>query len=607
MTFSKRSLLSMSTSSSPQPTAPDRHAATGRAGAAGPWTDTLGLMATRCAQVLLIAAVASGLLWLLVRVGLVVIAAIVALILASAAHPLVGWLIRRRWSPLLATIATFLATLIVLGGVVTGIVFAVRDDWEELSRSAIGGWEELQRVLRTSPLPVDTASIDAALQQVTAFITSGTFLGGALSSLGAATGFVTGAVLMIVVLFFFLKDGPMLWSFTLRWFRGETRAKLAESGDRTVQLLGGYVRGTATIAAVDALFIGVPLAILGVPLAVPLAVIVFVGAFVPIVGATVAGALAALVALVTSGPVVALVVIAIVVLVNQLEGNLLQPIVMGRALSLHSLVVLLALAVGTIVGGFFGAVLAVPLTAVAWSVIQIWTDTYQVGDDPVLGEDPLSATHRAAAKATIGERWKYQRMRRDAAPTELRTSPSNGRTDGTIDPSGASRDGATVVGSVPAGAWGRPAIEGVTMPRPVVSIASTAWKGDLLSGSGTATLETSQLGTFDLSWKARSEESAKGTTSPEELLGAAHAACYSMQFSNMLAENGTPPTSVDTSAAVTFNIGEGGITGIALSVTAEIEGIEDADFQRLADEAKSSCPVSKALAGVDITLEAKLA
>lgn len=145
------------------------------------------------------------------------------------------------------------------------------------------------------------------------------------------------------------------------------------------------------------------------------------------------------------------------------------------------------------------------------------------------------------------------------------------------------------------------------MPRPVVSTASTAWKGDLLSGSGTTTLETSKLGTLDLSWKARAEEAAQGTTSPEELLGAAHAACYSMQFSNMLAENGTPPTSLDTSADVTFNIAEGGITGIELSVTGKIDGIEDADFQRLAEEAKSSCPVSKALAGVDITLKASLA
>lgn len=145
------------------------------------------------------------------------------------------------------------------------------------------------------------------------------------------------------------------------------------------------------------------------------------------------------------------------------------------------------------------------------------------------------------------------------------------------------------------------------MPRTVTSTASTAWKGDLLSGSGSTTLETSQLGTMDLNWKARSEDAEQGTTSPEELIGAAHSACYSMQFSNMLAENGTPPTSLDTSADVSFNIGEGGITGIELKVTAKIDGIEDADFQRLAEEAKSSCPVSKALTGVDITLTATLA
>ena len=145
------------------------------------------------------------------------------------------------------------------------------------------------------------------------------------------------------------------------------------------------------------------------------------------------------------------------------------------------------------------------------------------------------------------------------------------------------------------------------MPRTVTSTASTAWKGDLLSGSGSTTLETSQLGTMDLSWKARAEDAEQGTTSPEELIGAAHSACYSMQFSNMLAENGTPPTSLDTTADVDFNIGEGGITGIRLSVTARIDGIEEADFQRLAEEAKSSCPVSKALAGVDITLKATLA
>ena len=144
------------------------------------------------------------------------------------------------------------------------------------------------------------------------------------------------------------------------------------------------------------------------------------------------------------------------------------------------------------------------------------------------------------------------------------------------------------------------------MPRTVVSNASTAWKGDLISGSGTTTLDTSKLGTMDLSWKARSEDSEQGTTSPEELIGAAHSACYAMQFSNLLAENGTPPTSMDTSAAVSFNVGEGGITGIELSVTAKVDGIDDADFERLAEEAKKTCPVSAALSGVDITLTATL-
>lgn len=375
------------------------------------WSDALGRAGSRSAQLLLVGAVVAGLVWLLLRVSLVVIAAIVALILASAVSPLVSWLVHKGWSRLLATSAAFVGILSLLGGVVTGVVFAVRSQWDELSSSAVAGWQELQRFVRNGPLPVDTAAIDEALARVTEYVTSGAFLGSALSGISAATNFVTGVVLMIVILFFFLKDGPTIWNFTLRWFRGDTRAKLAESGDRTIQVLGGYVRGTATVAAVDAVFIGVPLALLGVPLALPLAIIVFLGAFVPIVGATVAGILAALVALVTNGPVIALVVVAVVIVVNQVEGDLLQPVVMGRTLSLHALVVLLALAVGTIVGGIVGAVLAVPLTAVAWSVIQVWSDTYQLGDDPVLGKDPLDPKDRAASKATLAERWKYQRMR----------------------------------------------------------------------------------------------------------------------------------------------------------------------------------------------------
>ena len=144
------------------------------------------------------------------------------------------------------------------------------------------------------------------------------------------------------------------------------------------------------------------------------------------------------------------------------------------------------------------------------------------------------------------------------------------------------------------------------MTRPITSSGKTVWNGDLMSGSGTVSLETSQLGSFPTHWKARSEESEQGTTSPEELIGAALATCYSMQFSNMLAENGTPPTTMENTAHVTFNAGEGGITGIELVNNSTIDGIEEADFQRLAAEAKDTCPVSKALQGVDITLSATL-
>lgn len=403
----------MTTPSRPNPPAsePESEARRGREHPHSPWTDALGRTGARCAQILLIAAVVAGLVWLLVRVSLVVIAVLVALILASAIYPLVRWLVSKGWSGLLATVAAFLSILLLLGGIVTGIVFAVRGQWAELTASASEGWQELRDFLTDGPWTLDTEVIDRALQQLTDLVTSGSFVSGALTGLGAAAEFVTGTVLMIVILFFFLKDGPKMWNFTLRWFHGETRARLAESGDRTIQVLGGYVRGTAIIAAVDALLIGIGMAILGVPLALPLAVIVFVGAFVPIIGATIAGILAALVALVTNGLVVALIVVAIVIVVNQVEGDLLQPVVMGRTLSLHALVVLLALSVGTIVAGIAGAVLAVPLTAVAWSVIQVWTDAYQRGPDPVLGEDPIRDKHRADSKSTMAERWKYERMR----------------------------------------------------------------------------------------------------------------------------------------------------------------------------------------------------
>ncbi len=139
----------------------------------------------------------------------------------------------------------------------------------------------------------------------------------------------------------------------------------------------------------------------------------------------------------------------------------------------------------------------------------------------------------------------------------------------------------------------------------VTSEASTAWKGSLAEGSGEVTFVSSGLGTFDVNWKARSEGSTSVTT-PEELIAAAHSSCFSMALSHALAQNGTPPESIDTTASVTFKPGTG-ITGSHLNVNAVIPGLSAEDFERLAQEAKAGCPVSAALAGVDITLEATLA
>lgn len=142
------------------------------------------------------------------------------------------------------------------------------------------------------------------------------------------------------------------------------------------------------------------------------------------------------------------------------------------------------------------------------------------------------------------------------------------------------------------------------MPTPVTNKATTTWNGDLFTGSGTTNLETSGAGSFPVNWKARAEESGSATT-PEELIASAHATCFAMQFSNELKENDTPPTTLRTSAEVTFEVGKG-ITGIALSVTGQVDGISADDFSRVAESAKTNCPVSQALKAVDVTLTATL-
>lgn len=364
---------------------PETDDATGdevRRGAGGPiWNDRLGRWAIRSVQILLVTALGALAVWALLQVRLLVIPVLIALILAAAAAPLVAWLRRKGWSPMLAAWTTLLGGLLVLGGIVTLIVFAVRGQWESLVESATEGFDDLLGWVQELPIPIDQQQIDEWRDSIVEFITSAEFGQTALTGVSRATEFVTGLILMLVVLFFFLKDGDRIWAFFMRPFRGERLERGRRVGTTSVKVLGGYVRGTAIVAFVDAFFIGLGLVILQVPLALPLAVIVFLTSFIPLVGATLAGILAALVALVANGPIVALIVVAIVIVVNQLEGDLLQPVVMAQSLKLHPLVILIALTGGTILGGIVGAVLAVPLTAVGWAIIKVWE-----GEDPSIDE-----------------------------------------------------------------------------------------------------------------------------------------------------------------------------------------------------------------------------
>jgi putative heme transporter len=386
------------------------------------WADGLGRAGMRGVQLLVVTAVAGLVLYMLLAIKVIVLAALIALILACAVRPLVTWLEDHGWGEPWAALSVFAGLLVVLGGVVTAVVFGITGEVENLVTAAAAGWQHFQDLLAAGPLPipVDAATVNVALAQLQSYLTSAAAQRSALSGLSLASELLTGTVLMAIVLFFFLKDGPKLWSFVLRWFAGDTRARLAESGDRAVSILGSYVRGIAVIATVDATFVGAGLWAVGVPLVVPLTVIVFLTAFIPIAGALIAGTVAALVALVTNGPVAALIVIGIVFVVNHLEGYFLHPVVMGHTLSLHGLVVLLALSVGTVLGGVAGAVLAVPLTAVAWAVLQVWTTRYQSGDDPVLGPDPISPREGAADRASRRMRGKYQRMRGQDVPPPRR-------------------------------------------------------------------------------------------------------------------------------------------------------------------------------------------
>ena len=321
-------------------------------------------------RLLVILAAAAAIVYALVKLRLIMLPVIIALLISTLLAPLVDRLKRRRWRPALATWTVFGAAILILVGLVAVVSPQVAAQIGDMGDAVRKGSDQVLEWLTRGPLDLSQEEIQGFIDRMGQRIreNSSSITGGVVSGAIAIGEGIAGFFLTLVLLFFFLKDGDKICDWMLRQFSEPQRTHVAESGRRAWAALSGYVRGTAIVALVDALLIGILLAVLGVPLLVPLVVLTFFGAFFPLVGATVAGIVAALVALVTEGVTDALIVGAGILVIQQVEGDVLQPLVLGRSVKLHPIVILLSLTAGAILAGIAGAFLAVPVAAVAVSV-----------------------------------------------------------------------------------------------------------------------------------------------------------------------------------------------------------------------------------------------
>ena len=315
-------------------------------------------------------------------VRVIVLPAIVALTIAPALTPLTARLRQLRLERPAAGLA-LLAGLAVVAGLVAIVTASVVAQFDELRVAVAKSVTELVAPLRDEPFDLsfeNTQDLEDSLgdswRDLSSYLAEG---------VRAGIGLITGLVLAVTLLYFVLRDGARFWSLILGRFGPENREAIDRAGRRAWDVLGGYVRGTAMIAAIDATLIGIGLWILDVPLAFALAVLVFLGAFIPFVGAFISGLVAVLVAFADGGWTLALIVLGLVVAVQFIEGTFLQPIIQSRTVDLHPAVILLAVAAGGSLFGILGAYLAVPVTAVVFTVLAS-LDAERRG--PPLPEEP---------------------------------------------------------------------------------------------------------------------------------------------------------------------------------------------------------------------------
>jgi predicted PurR-regulated permease PerM len=290
---------------------------------------------------------------------------LVAVLLAALLQPGAAALVKRRWPRSLAAFAMLLVGVLIVAGIITLVVNRVVADWDTLTHQISQGLTQVQRSI-TRTFPITQHQLDQLVTQAQNAIgaNKNAIATGAINTAGTVTQVFTGLLLTLLTLFFFLKDGRSIWLWLVGLMPRQARAYVDEAARRSWRALVSYVRATVSVALIDAIGIGIGLLFLRVPLALPLAALVFIGAFIPIIGSFIAGSVAVLVALVSNGFVVALITLGVVILVMQLEGHVFSPLLLGRAVRIHPLAVVLGIATGLIIGGIFGALVAVPIIAV---------------------------------------------------------------------------------------------------------------------------------------------------------------------------------------------------------------------------------------------------
>ncbi|MDY3127536.1 MAG: AI-2E family transporter [Corynebacterium sp.] len=366
---------------------------------------------------------ALGLLGYLLRyiwVGLlpVILAILVAAVLFPAAAKLREWKFPRA----LASAAVVLGLLGVIIGTFTAMGPAIANQSRQLWTQAEEALNELPHMLDNLPFNVDAAKVDALTQDLLNFLQGqqSNIASGVMTGASMASSVVVALLIMLVILFFILKDGDKF----IPWLRKYTGPSIGwhatELFTRIWRTLAGFIQAQAAVALVDAVFIGLGLWLLNVPLAFVLAVITFFASFVPIIGAVTAGALAVIIALVTNGFTNALLVLALIILVQQIEGNVLQPILQSRAMGLHAALVLLSVTVGSALAGIVGAFLAVPVAATITVVLRYHAEMISLRSGEVAPEDIDIRTGETGDDPDDSPRARVRQLYESMSPTYRR-------------------------------------------------------------------------------------------------------------------------------------------------------------------------------------------